>query len=299
MCGFPYSIAVEPTSKCNLNCPECPTGNKTLSRQNEDMNMQTFQKIIDDLHKYLLFINLFFQGEPFLNPLIFDFISYASKKKIYTGTSTNGHFINQENSEKIIQSGLDKIIISMDGIDQETYSSYRRGGKLNLVIEGIKYLVEAKKVMKSLKPFIIVQFIVLKTNEHQIPVMKKLAKQLGINELQFKTAQIYNYETGNGLIPDNMKYSRYKKDKEGKWIVKKTLTNKCFKMWHSCVITCNGDLIPCCFDKNAEYKFGNIIETSVFNIWNNNEYKQYRTAILENRKKINICGNCSELNIQI
>jgi radical SAM protein with 4Fe4S-binding SPASM domain len=292
--GVPYSISIEPTSICNLNCPECPTGNKTLNRQSGNMNLQTFRNIIDSLYKYLLFTNLYFQGEPFLNPSIFEFINYASGKKIYTGTSTNGHFLNMENAEKTIKSGLNRIIISLDGIDQETYASYRIGGDHNTVIEGIKNLVEAKKAMKSDHPYIILQFLVLKTNEHQIPEMKKLARQLEVDELQFKTAQFYNFSNGINLIPDNNKYSRYKKSNDGNWVLKKTIKNRCYKMWHSAVITWNGDVVPCCFDKNADHKFGNIMETNIKDIWNNNDYKQFKTMILKNRKSINICINCTE-----
>ncbi|OIP02872.1 MAG: radical SAM protein [Bacteroidetes bacterium CG2_30_32_10] len=292
--GFPYSISIEPTSICNLHCVECPTGLNTLTRQSGNMDFHTFQRIVDELQQQLLFINLYFQGEPFLNPSLFDFINYASKKNIYTSTSTNGHYLSKLNSENIIKSHLDKIIISMDGTDQETYATYRKGGKLNLVIEGIKNLVEAKIASKSVKPYIIVQFLVLKTNEHQLLEMKKLAKEIGVDELQFKTAQLYDFAKGNCLIPNNDKYTRYKKEINGNWILKKAISNKCYKMWHSCVITWNGDLVPCCFDKNANFKFGNIIEKPINRIWKSNEYKNYRTTILKNRRSISICRNCSE-----
>ncbi len=292
--GKPYSISIEPTTICNLHCPECPTGMQTLKRKSGNMDLQTYIRIIDELRRHLLFVNLYFQGEPFLNPLFFDFVNYAYQNKIYSGTSTNGHFLNKESSEKIIKSGLNRIIISMDGTNQESYSSYRKGGKLNLVIEGIKNLVEAKKTMKSLNPYIIIQFLVLKTNEHQIPEIIKLTKEIGVDELQLKSAQFYDYSEGNCLMPDNTKYLRYKKLNNGKWVIKKSLVNNCFKMWHSCVVTWNGDVVPCCFDKDADFKFGNFKETSFIKIWNNNKYKEFRNTIFKNRKSVNICRNCSE-----
>jgi radical SAM protein with 4Fe4S-binding SPASM domain len=292
--GVPYSISIEPTSFCNLNCPECPTGMNSLSRSSGIMDMNTFKRIIDNTNKHLLFINLYFQGEPFINPLFFDFISYASNKNIYTSTSTNGHFLNKDFSEKIIESGLDRIIISLDGIDQDTYTSYRKNGKLDLVIEGIKNLVEAKKIKKSFKPYIILQFLVLKTNELQIPEMKILARKLGVDELQLKSAQFYDLSKDNSLIPTNIKYSRYKQESNGNWVLKKSISNKCFKMWHSCVITWNGDVVPCCFDKNADYKFGNIVESPLNEILSNVKSIQYRNNLLKNRKSIPICKNCNE-----
>ena len=104
----------------------------------------------------------------------------------------------------------------------------------------------------------------------------------------------HDFAKGNCLIPNNDKYTRYKKEINGNWILKKAISNKCYKMWHSCVITWNGDLVPCCFDKNANFKFGNIIEKPINRIWKSNEYKNYRTTILKNRRSISICRNCSE-----
>ena len=104
-----------------------------------------FSETIDQLHKDLLYLVFYFQGEPYLNPSFLDMVKYASNKKIYTATSTNAHYLTDVNSKQTIESGLDRLIISIDGTTQETYEQYRVGGKLEKVIEGAKNIVKWKK----------------------------------------------------------------------------------------------------------------------------------------------------------
>lgn len=292
--NFPVSISVEPTTSCNLRCPECPSGLRSFSRPTGMMKLATFAKIIDELHEYLVYLILYFQGEPFLNPGFFDIIKYAHSKKIYTATSTNAHFLDEESALQTVQSGLDRIIISMDGTDQSSYEKYRVGGNLKKVIEGIEHLVAAKKALKIHTPYIILQFLLFKHNTHQIQEVKKLAKKLGVDKLEFKTAQVYDFEKGSELIPEEDSFSRYQLNGNNQFHVKSDLLNKCWKMWHSCVMTWDGNIVPCCFDKDAKYTMGNIHEQSFKEIWNGAKYQEFRSRLFHDRKEIDICKNCTE-----
>lgn len=292
--GLAISVAIEPTTSCNLSCSECPSGNKLFSRPTGKINIDLYKTIIDKIAKHLVYITLYFQGEPFLHPDFFEMVKIARKKKIYVATSTNAHFLSKENALLTIDSGLSRLIVSLDGIDAETYLKYRKGGDFDKVLQGIKNLTNAKKQQKSQHPYVILQFIVFATNEHQINEVKLMGKELNVDEVQIKTAQIYNYEKGNSLIPQNRKYSRYKKIAENEYILKKRIQNKCLRMWQSAVITWDGRVVPCCFDKDAKFNMGNL-KTQTFNeIWNSNAYNQFRNNILHNRKSIDICSNCSE-----
>ena len=113
--GKPSSISIEPTTACNLGCPECPSGLKQFTRATGNLKFDLNKKIIDELGADLSFINFYFQGEPFINPDFLKLVNYASNSGIYTGTSTNAHFITEEVAKKTIQSGLDRLIISIDG----------------------------------------------------------------------------------------------------------------------------------------------------------------------------------------
>ena len=292
--GLPVSISFEPTTSCNLRCPECPSGLRAFTRPTGMLQKNFFKETIDQLHKQLLYLVFYFQGEPYLNPDFLDMVKYASSKKIYTATSTNAHYLNDDNARRTIESGLDRLIISIDGTTQDVYEQYRVGGKLAKVLEGTKNVVKWKKEMKSRTPFIVFQFLVVKPNEHQIEDVKELAKEIGVDDVWFKTAQVYDYENDpNKLIPTLDKYSRYKKTSNG-YEFKGKLANHCWRLWHDPVITWDGLVAPCCFDKDAQHQLGDLKERSFKEIWKNGEYKKFRTAILKGRKNIDICSNCSE-----
>ena len=292
--GLPISISIEPTTSCNLRCPECPSGLRSFTRDTGMLNENFFKETIDSLYKDLLYLIFYFQGEPYLNPQFLEMVNYASQKGIYTATSTNAHYLTDEMAKKTVESGLDRLIISIDGTTQDVYESYRIGGKLDKVLQGAQNMVKWKKELKSNTPHLIFQFLVVKPNEHQIEDAKKLTKELGVDEIRFKTAQLYDYELGNDLMPTIDEYSRYKKNKDGTYSIKNKLLNHCWKLWHSCVITWDGKVVPCCFDKDAQHQLGDLQKNTFSNLWQSEPYQNFRRSLLKSRSEIDICKNCSE-----
>lgn len=293
--GLPMSISFEPTTSCNLRCPECPSGLRQFTRPTGMLKKDFFRQTIDDIYKDILYLIFYFQGEPYLNRDFLEMVRYASAKGIYTATSTNAHYLTDEMARKTVESGLDRLIISIDGTTQEVYKQYRIGGDISKVIEGAKNIVKWKKELKSKTPFVFFQFLVVKPNEHQVGEIKKLAEEVGVDEVRYKTAQVYDYENDpNQLIPSNEKFSRYKKNNNGKTISKNKLANHCWKLWQANVITWDGLVVPCCFDKDASHQLGNLKMQSFKEIWRNNNYKQFRKELMTSRKNIDICANCSE-----
>jgi radical SAM protein with 4Fe4S-binding SPASM domain len=292
--GLPISLAIEPTTSCNLRCPECPSGLRTFTRPTGMLSDNLFKNTIDQLANTLTYLTFYFQGEPYLHPNFLDMIRYASSKGIYTATSTNAHYLTDEVARKTIESGIDRLIISIDGTSQDTYQSYRVGGDLRKVIEGTKNIVAWKKKLRSKTPHIVFQFLVVKPNEHQVPEVYKLAHDLGVNQVVLKTAQIYDFKNGSELIPASHKYSRYKRNPDGTYSLKNNLDNHCWKMWHSCVITWDGKVVPCCFDKDAHFVLGNLQRESFQDIWYGKQYSEFRTSLLKSRNEIEICKNCTE-----
>jgi radical SAM protein with 4Fe4S-binding SPASM domain len=293
--GLPISISFEPTTSCNLRCPECPSGLREFTRPTGMLQKDFFRQTIDDIHKELLYLIFYFQGEPYLNPDFLDMVKYAHDKGIYTATSTNAHYLTDEKARKTVESGLDRLIISIDGTTQDVYEQYRVGGKLEKVLEGARNIVKWKKALNSKTPFVFFQFLVVKPNEHQIEAVKQLGKEIGVDQVRLKTAQVYDYENDpNQLIPSLEKYSRYKKDRKGKMQVKSGLQNHCWKLWHANVITWDGIVVPCCFDKDAMHHLGNLQMQSFKDVWHNANYQQFRKELMSSRKNIDICANCSE-----
>lgn len=292
--GKPTSLSIEPTTACNLACPECPSGLKQFTRPTGKLNLDLHQKMLEQVSKTVFYINYYFQGEPFLHPEFLTLIRQAKKHKIYTATSTNAHFIDQKKAEEIINSGLDRLIISIDGLSQETYENYRVHGKLDKVIEATKLLIATKKEKRSSTPHLIFQFLAVKPNEHEIPAIFSLGKEMGIDEVRIKTAQLYDYKNGNALMPENEDYSRYTLQSDGTYKLKYKTGNHCWRMWSGSVLTWDGKVVPCCFDKDAQHVLGSIEQSDFSKIWNNKKYKAFRQSVLTGRNQIEICKNCSE-----
>lgn len=293
--GMPASLGIEPTTFCNLRCPECPSGLRSFTRPTGMLEETNFKNFVDEVHRDLVYLILYFQGEPYLNPGFLDMVRYAASKKIYTATSTNAHYLTDENARLTVESGLSRLLISIDGTTQESYSAYRIGGKLEKVLEGARNVVKWKKKLNSPTPVILFQFLVVKPNEHEIEAVQKLGAEIGVDKVLLKTAQIYDYENGSELIPMLDQYSRYRLNPAtGKYEIKNNLLNHCWKLWQGAEITWDGRVLPCCFDKDAQYEMGKMPETSFKAIWRNPAYAAFRAKILKGRDEIDICRNCTE-----
>jgi radical SAM protein with 4Fe4S-binding SPASM domain len=293
--GLPLSISVEPTTSCNLRCPECPSGLRSFTRPRGMLETNFFRHTIDQLAPDLLYLTFYFQGEPYLNPDFLEMVKYASSKKIYTATSTNAHYLTDENARMTVESGLDRLIISLDGTTQAVYSQYRVGGDLEKVMSGTANIVKWKKKLNSRTPYIFFQFLVVRPNEHQLLEAKELAKKTGVDGIRYKTAQVYDYVNDpNKLIPQHSTLSRYRKKPDGSYESKNRMENHCWRLWHSPVITWDGLVVPCCFDKDAKHRMGDLKNKSFKEIWKQPEYLDFRRKILKGRAEIDICANCSE-----
>jgi len=259
-----------------------------MLRKRGFMDIDLFKKIMKELSPYLFNVNLYFQGEPMLHPLFFSFI--ANCLKTNSVVSTNGHYLSEENSDRIVRSGLSKLIISVDGVDQETYSVYRVNGNLNTVKEGLKNLKDAKERYKSsLKTEI--QFLVNRFNENQIPQIKELAKSVYAN-LSLKSMQITDKSDIGSWLPADNRFKRYE-IKDGSYVLKSSMSDRCARLWFNPVITWDGKVLPCCFDKNAEYIMGDLNQDSFREIWDGPKYRVFRKSILTGRHTIEICRNCT------
>ena len=292
--GKPTTLSIEPTTSCNLRCPECPSGLRSFTRPTGMLKDGLFEKIIDESKRHLSWLHLYFQGEPFLNPRFLEMVAYAHQNGIYTSTSTNAHYLDEVRVKGILKSGLDQLIVSMDGLTQDVYQQYRIGGNLEKVRAGLQLLIAERRKSAQNFPRIVLQFLVTGQNEHQIPELKKWAKDVGVDELQLKTTQIYDFENGSELIPSDLGYSRYVPIGDGRWKLRKKPENKCWRMWQGAVVTWDGKVVPCCFDKDAKYVMGELKTQSLASAWSSLSYQQFRGQLLKDRTQIDICRNCTE-----
>ncbi len=288
----PSFLMIEPCNYCNLQCSSCPVAHKITDKKKGDMPFSTFKNIIDEVGDCLFYIILYNWGEPFLNNNFLKMVEYAKDKDIAVTTSTNGHFIdNQQIAEKIVKSGLDNIVVSVDGMNQIVYEKYRIGGNLKKVIKGINLLSSAKKKLKKNNPEIVFQVVINKYNEYQLPGFYEFAKKQGVDRLKLKTySYFYNKNELKFFVPKNSNLSRYG------FNIKET--KGCKDIWLGMNINYDGNVVPCCYDMFEEYKLGNIFKDGgVIKIWNSDKFSDFRRVILKNKKNINICKECDTLRI--
>lgn len=291
-CGYPRDVMVESTPACNLNCALCPSARRYLKGELGMMSIAEFKKIADRLKGYTPTLTLFFRGEPFLNPDFIKMVRYASKNHFRTMTSTNAMLIRDDMIDEIIDSGLDKLVVAMDGLTKETYEAYRIGGKFEQVYSTVKKICAEKKKRGITKPYVQIQFIVMKHNEKDLKLLPRAKKDLGVDNIQLKYVAIPTWAE-----KDKSTLQKMAKDYLPTIGVKRYTNDlKIIEPPDSCpferktTVMYNGDVVVCCFDINAQYKVGNLLEQSFEEIWNSAKYVKYRKTLA--RFGLPLCEKC-------
>jgi len=298
--GYPYWLTIDPTNFCTLKCPFCPTGQGRNSRPKMMLSLDNFKRIIDELGPYLIHIDFCNWGEPLLNKQIYQMIKSAKQYHIDTKIDSNLNQFSEQDAENLILSGLDKLIVSIDGATPETYSKYRVGGNFNRVMDNLKLLVEKKRHFNKIYPYICWQFLVFRHNEHEIEKVKRIGRDLGV-DVGITKAFIGNKD----WIPLNEDYSHYRREE-----INNEYTYEHFKPpqeamcnwpWEAVVINPNGSVSPCCSVEDEKDDFGNIFQQPFMEIWNNEKYRMARKYIKDKKiiqsKDDNICIHCRQLGL--
>lgn len=287
---MPTFVSVEPANVCQLRCPECPVGNgKRLEvRGDRLMSREVWERVLAQIRETAHTIQFYFQGEPLLNPNLPQMVREAHEAGLYTITSTNAQALTPAMAEALIHAGLDRIIVSMDGLTDESYNAYRIGGSLEKTKAALRYLREAKERLHG-RTTIELQCLRLRTNEQEWAAFKRVYKQLGADKLVLKTAQLYDYTDGHPLMPSDARYSRYTKGADGLFHRKK-LGRGCLRVWSGVVITTNGDVLPCCYDKAHSFTYGNITTQPLAQLFANERALAFRKAAINEQPTI--CQEC-------
>ncbi|RMI06591.1 MAG: radical SAM protein [Calditrichaeota bacterium] len=292
--GKPYTFIIEPTAHCNLRCPQCPVGLQTLLRPQGYLTFDDYRRIIDQIADYTWVLLLYFQGESFMNPDIIRMIEYAYSRKMFTVISTNGtRLANPQFARELAASPLGRLILSVDGATEETYRIYRQAGKFDRVIRGIRQFIQARRQLGKKFPLTDLQFIVMRHNEHEMDAIRRLGRELGVDRVIFKSPQIYDFENAEAILPRNEAFRRYIK-RNGTYRLKGSYSGYCKKIWYGSVITWDKTVIPCCFDKDAQYVLGNLDQADFEEVWEGENYHRFRKMVVRNRDALEMCRNCTE-----
>lgn len=291
---YPLFLGVEPTTACNLRCPHCISGLRAFTRPTGTLDPALLEKVLAEVHPYLWGVLFYFQGEPTLHPQLGRLIRTATQYRLLTSLSTNAHLLTEEKCSEMLLAGLTHIRISVDGMTQETYARYRRGGSLAVVQEGVQRLLALRKAYRSYLPLIELQLIAFRHNYGEIAAFRAWAREIGADAAHIKTAQLLepSSEAFETWIPPEA--SRYEVAPDGTLCLKGRLPNRCWRLWRAAEMTWDGQLLPCCFDKNAEYAFGSLQKATFSSVWQSPQAERFRKQVFHNRQGIDICKNCSE-----
>lgn len=301
---YPKHISIEPVSNmCQLKCPLCPVGAQLLTQERKLMPLEAFKVILNKM-PFIRILDLYKSGEPFFNPDLFAMIRYAYDRNIKVIISTNFSFAKpHEFFEDVVTSGLERLVISLDGASQESYSRYRIGGNYNLVMANIKKLIETKKKLCSKKPEIIWQFLVNKFNEPDIPAAQKLARDLKItldlrpldldDELPDVKLDTTLEERKTHWLPANKKYTAERYHSEFHYPL---YPGVCKDLFSRMVVTVDGKVMPCCLLWDTSSIFGDLLTQSFDDIWYNRKYLDARSRFLKNDFNPQVQSICLRCN---
>ena len=259
------------------------------------MPENVYKRVLQEIQEFAQVLQFYFQGEPTLHPSLASMIRQAHDAGLYTIVSTNAQNISPALAKELISAGLNRIIVSIDGLSEQSYQAYRQGGSLEKALTALHNLHEAKQHLKG-KTHIELQCLRLKSNEHEWHKFEQEYRSLGADSLTFKTAQLYDYQHGNPLMPSQQRYSRYRKGKDGYYHLYKPWWHSqiCHRIFTGCVIDTEGNVLPCCFDKQRRHRFGNVMQQSLKEIWQSPSARSFRREVLSHREQVAICQNCTE-----
>ncbi len=278
---FPPKLILESTNICNAACTMCLY--PKMIRRKGMMSFELFKKIIDEYStstatRRVQMNNI---GEPLLDPLLIEKIKYAKEKGVVqVFCFSNGSLLNKKTSEDLIDSGLDYLIISLDGTNRESYEKIRINLKFNEVIENVRNFLIIREKKRANKPKI--ELHVTISDENRLEEKKFVKKMRGLADY-VSIAHAHNW-AGQREI------------KNADVIQKSNKTDlaPCTNLWSELTILWDGRVALCCLDYEGKLILGDINEESLKNIWNGKRIQAIRQSQLKSQFNQDLCKTCSE-----
>ncbi|MBU0648612.1 radical SAM protein [Patescibacteria group bacterium] len=297
----PYLAIIETANFCNLNCPTCTTPHNKITREKKSMTLDDFKKIMDKVSPYCHVALLYNSNEPLLHPNLSEMISYADKKNLYTMISSNATLLNEEMTGKILKSGLDEILLCLDGMSKQSYEPFRRGADFETVKDNIINFCGEKKKRGLVKPYVELQFILTSLNQNEVPLIKEFAKEIGVDRLHIKSFALSEYayskeeikKLSEEFFPLESKYSKkiiYDKKDDGTLDLKRGKDWLCSLAEAQLVVLVDGSLSMCCYDINGKYIYGSLMDKDFLSIWNDPKVQKIRA--MAKKGELSLCKIC-------
>ncbi|MBN1367442.1 MAG: radical SAM protein [Dehalococcoidales bacterium] len=292
--GWPMHMQIEFTNYCNLKCTVCPTGTGILKRKPQAMSPALLKRLIDEVGPYLMTLSLWGWGESLLHPYLAEMLRIVHNRGITTFVSTNGQ--NLDNPD-VIKALLDYpptyLIVALDGLTDETNSLYRVGAKLAPALDGVHKIAEIKKQRGQNYPILHHRFIVMKHNEHEVPLLKQFGTDNEFDMVTLRTLSIIDIpdETHHqDLIPETQDLQAYEYE-NGKRINRRDFI--CEEAFIFPTVFADGTVVSCDQDSSAEHPYGILADGTTFkSIWWSKRAAEIRRIIRDNPHRFTSCRNC-------
>lgn len=272
---FPTTFTLETVLGCNLRCPDCAVGGELISRPYGTMAMENYLTLAEKIRPYVKYLYLHLWGEPLLNTDIFSMVRHATEFT-KTNISTNANLVTPEKAAQLIASGVSDIIVSIDGVSQKVYETYRRRGDVGKAVRGLAYLAEFN-ARNGGHARIIPQFIVFEHNLHEKDHFAALCSKLGLSA-SFKAPYLRaDSELKATGLPGLTREIETDQDK------RKEAMKACPNVRDVFTVHLDGRVVACCYDHDGATQFGNLYEQSVEEIWESPKYQAFRTDLMEGR----------------
>jgi len=288
--GMPVILQIEPTNSCNLQCPGCPSGGE-MERTRGFMDPILFRRLVDEMADYLLVILFWDWGEPFLHPQAYEMIEYARRAGVRLASSTNGHvFAEGDHARQVVESGLDVLVFSVDGIRQETYQQYRATGNLEQVTRGIRRVVAEKRRSGSATPLVNLRFIAMEHNESELPALHDFAAELGADAVTVRKFAKWGRVDTFAPNSETHQMPAASPEEDSRTRVRR---NRCRNLWNCPTIHWDGSVCRCFMDWNGDHELGRIGEGTLRSTWYGDAYRRLRRDFRRRWRDLPLCGDCS------
>jgi MoaA/NifB/PqqE/SkfB family radical SAM enzyme len=286
--NYPIVAFIEPTLFCNLRCPTCPTGLRLGLRPACAISWDQYKCILDEIGDYLFGLNLYNWGEPLLHKQTPEFIQYAKSKGILVALSTNLSInLSDEYIFSLVRSGLDNLIVSLDGATEDSYVKYRRGGDFTLVWENIRRIQSVKRSLGTNTPIITWQFLVFQHNEHEIETVKSNYKIWGADRFHIGIPFVPPKPYDKGFEPSTIpQYQHNQGQMESKH--RPRIGRPCPWLYGIFVLNPNGMVSPCCGCLDEKDDFAVYSPSrGFFDAWNSEKFTRARSLFAKPQKQNN------------
>jgi MoaA/NifB/PqqE/SkfB family radical SAM enzyme len=240
------------------------------------MSLETFRKVVAEIHSSCLRLSLYDTGEPLMNPDFYRIVRAAAEAGIPASVSTNFTLFTPADLDALFDSRLSHLEVCLDGFSQDAYAKYRVGGDVEALKRNLALLCRTKKERRLRYPEIDVQIVNFVHLQGEISLIEDFCRKIGVDSLTLR-------EENLGFEPKAAGAEKKRKKR----------LRRCYWLWLGLLVKADGTVSPCCGQRPI---FGDIAKESLDEIWNNESFVESRKAVVNPNYRPNVptpCGTCS------